>query len=85
MISTPGNFKELVGMFINMLSLLIPLIFGLALLYIVWKVVDAWIIHGDDPKKIDEGRQYAIVGVVALVIMSGVWGIVALLRSSFFG
>ena len=70
--------------FLDFISLLIPLVFSLALLLIVWRIIDAWILHADDPKKIEEGRQYALWGVLVLVVMSSVWGIVALLRSSFF-
>ena len=70
--------------FLDFISLLIPLVFSLALLFIVWRIIDAWILHADDPKKIEEGRQYALWGVLVLVVMSSVWGIVALLRSFFF-
>jgi len=33
----------------------------------------------------EEGKYVAIVGVIALVIMSGIWGILQILRSSIFG
>ena len=80
----PQNFAELVDLFLGFISLLIPLVFSLALLFIVWRVIDAWVLHADDPKKLEEGRQYALWGVLVLVVMSSVWGLVALLRSSFF-
>lgn len=81
----PRNFSELVGVFIDILSLVIPLLFGLALLVIVWRIVDAWILHAGDIKKIDEGKQYALWGVVVLVVMSSVWAILRILRGSLFG
>ncbi|MFM2381420.1 MAG: hypothetical protein RLZZ76_187 [Candidatus Parcubacteria bacterium] len=78
------NFKDLVQFFIGMVELLVPLVFGLTLLVITWKVVDTWIIHGNDAAKVEEGKNFLIVGVIALVVMSGVWGILNILQSSLF-
>lgn len=82
---TPSNFSELVADIIYLLSLGIPLIFSLTLLVIIWKVIDAWILHADDTSKLAEGRQTVLIGVIVLVVMSSVWGILAILRSSLFG
>lgn len=81
----PGNFAELVGFFIGIFELIIPFIFSLTLLVIIWKIIDSWIINADNTSKIDEGKQYVLWGVIVLVIMSSVWGILRLLRSSLFG
>ena len=81
----PRNFAELVDMFLGFIELLVPFIFSLALLVIVWKIIDSWVIHAGDVKKIDEGKQYALWGVLVLVVMSAVWAIIRLLRSSIFG
>ena len=62
MYGQPSNFAELVGVFIDILSLVIPFLFGLSLLVIIWKVIDAWIINGGDVKKIEEGRNVAVWG-----------------------
>ena len=78
------NFADVVDFFINMVELLVPLVFGLTLLVITWKVVDTWIIHGDDSAKVEEGKNFVIVGVMVLVVMSGVWGILNILQSSLF-
>lgn len=78
------NFSDLVAAFIEIITLLIPLIFGLTLLVIVWKVVDAWIISGGDETKVEEGKHIVLVGIIALVVMSGVWGILNILRYSLF-
>ena len=85
MYGQPSNFAELVGVFIDILSLVIPFLFGLSLLVIIWKVIDAWIINGGDVKKIEEGRNVAVWGIIVLVIMSGIWAILRILRSSIFG
>lgn len=81
----PRDFGELVGVFLGFISLLVPLIFSLALLVIVWRLIDAWVIHAGDTTKVEEGKKYALWGVLVLVVMSALWGLVALLRSSLFG
>lgn len=81
----PSNFAELVGQFIDILSLVIPFLFGLSLLVIIWKIVDAWIINAGDTAKIEEGRNVALWGIIVLVIMSGIWAILRILRVSVFG
>lgn len=80
----PRNFAELVDVFLSMISLIVPLIFSLALLVIVWKIIDAWVINAGDTNKIEEGKKYAVWGVLVLVVMSSIWAIVALLRNSLF-
>lgn len=76
------TFADMVGQFITILNALIPLIFALTLLVIVWKVVDAWIIGAGDQYKIEEGKKTVLIGVIALVVMSGIWGILGILQSS---
>lgn len=82
MVSTPSNFKELVAFFINFIELLVPLIFALTVLFLAWGVIRAWVINGGEPKSIDEGKKIAIAGVIALVVMIGVWGILEILKNS---
>lgn len=79
------TFNDLVNFFIEILLLAIPLIFGLTLLVIAWGVFNAWIINVGDENKVAEGRQIALAGVIALVVMSGVWGILRILQASLFG
>lgn len=81
---TPTSFANLVDIILEILSLTVPLIFSLALLVIVWKVIDAWILHAGDPNKLNEGKQYVTWGIIILVVMSGIWTILYILRSSLF-
>lgn len=85
MYGTPQTFSELVSQFIDILSLIVPVLFSLSLLFIIWKLIDAWIIHSDEPTKIQEGKTVALIGIVVLVVMSGIWGLLRILRSSVFG
>jgi hypothetical protein len=82
---TPTSFAELVGFIIGFINLLIPALFGLLFLFIMWKVIDAWIINAGNEEKRKEGSQLLIVAVLVFVLMISTWGVVALIRQSFFG
>lgn len=79
-----NNFADVVDFILNLISLVVPIIFAITLLYIVWNVIDAWIINGGEKEKIESGKNTAIVGIIALVVMSGIWGILNILRNSLF-
>ena len=82
--ATPQNFAQLVNIFLGLIGLVIPLLFGLSLIVFLWGITQAWILRGGDTTSVDKGKQIALAGVLGLVVMSGVWGIVALLRDSLF-
>lgn len=82
---TPQNFSELVGTFVGILEPVISLIFAITLLVVTWKIIDAWIIDPGNDSKLKEGREYALWGIIGLVLMSTIWAIIRLLRSSLFG
>lgn len=81
----PTSYSALVDRILELINIAIPLILGFLFLYLVWKIVDAWVINAGDENKREEGRQYAVAAVVVFVVMSIAWGIVAMLRSSIFG
>lgn len=65
--------------FIN--SVLVPLIFGLALLFFLWGVLKAFVIKGDEDSR-SEGKQYMVWAIAGLVVMVSLWGIVNLLAGA---
>lgn len=81
--AAPTDFKGLVGEFLKIIGLLIPLLFGLSLLVFLWGLANAWILNGGDETKVETGKKLALAGIIGLVVMSGVWGIVALVRTIF--
>lgn len=83
--NTPTDFKGLVNFIINFINILIPTLFALLFVYIVWKIIDAWIIHAGDEQKLEEGKQLVITSVFVFVLMISAWGIVALIKQSIFG
>ena len=83
--STPTNYQELVGFVLDFINILIPTFFGIFFLYFIWKIVDSWIISAADETKRTEGKKYAVVAVLMFVLMVSTWGIVNMLKTTFFG
>ena len=84
MTKTPTTFAELVAFFLDLINQIIPLLMGAVFVYLIWKLIDAWIIHADDTSKVEEGKTIVITGVIVFVIMVSIWGILSLLRRSLF-
>jgi len=82
---TPTTYSGLIGLFIDFINILIPAMFALVFAYLVWKIIDSWVIRAGDPNKVAEGRVYAVTAVLVLVVAVSFWGIVAIVRSSFLG
>ena len=78
------DFKDLVFTLTDLINLIIPLIFAVTLVVVVWKITQAWIIGGGDPQSVEAGKNTVLVAVIALVVMTSIWGIVRLLQSSLF-
>lgn len=63
-----GVFNEIIGV-----------LFALATVYFAWGIIQ--MIQGSgNEKKIEDGRRHMVWGIIGMVIMAGVWGIVALLK-----
>ncbi len=82
---TPTTFAGVVKFIVDFIGILIPALFGLVFLYVVWKIIDAWIIHAGDDKKLEEGKRMVTVAVLVFVLMVSTWGIVALIKTTVFG
>jgi Kef-type K+ transport system membrane component KefB len=80
--STPTDFSSLVNFFLEFVNIAITVLFALAFLVLLWKVIDAWVIHADDPSKREEGTTMAITAVLVMIVMVSIWGILALLTGN---
>jgi hypothetical protein len=81
----PTDFKSFLGIFTGIIDILVPFIFALTFLTIMWGVIKAWVIGGGATESVEKGKSIAIVGVIGFVIMLSIWGILNLLRTSIFG
>jgi uncharacterized membrane protein HdeD (DUF308 family) len=77
---TLGEFIDTITGIIG--NSIIPLIFTLAFAFFVWGVVQ-YVLNDTDETKKEKGKQFMIWGLVALTVMFGVWGLVAVLGDTF--
>lgn len=83
--AAPQTFGQVVNLLLWYLQLLIPVIFALTFIVLSWGIVKSWIMNDGNAEKVGEGKTLVLWGIIGLLVMSGIWGILALLRNSFFG
>lgn len=83
--STPTTYSGFVGLILDIINIIIPTLFGFLFVFFIWKMIDSWVIHADDPQSRENGRKYAISAVFVFVLMVSAWGIVEMIKTSFFG
>ena len=74
-----GSDGGIVGEFGNLVDIIIPVLFALALLLFVWGVINYFILGAGDEGKRETGRSYMLYAIIGLVAITAVWGIVNLL------
>lgn len=72
--------KTLLGSVRELIEILIPIAFGLAILFFFWGI--AKFIFSTGAGK-DDGKQIMVWGVLAIFVMSAIWGIVAFIGGTF--
>lgn len=82
---TPTDFESFVNVIVSFINLLIPLLFAVVFLYLMWKIIDAWILNVGDETKRSDGKKYVIAAVIAFFVMLSAWGIIAIIRNAIFG
>ena len=71
------EFIILLGSFIN--NVIMPFLFGLALLFFLWNAFRFFILEADDKGGHDNAKQLMLYGIGGFVLLVSVWGIVNLL------
>jgi hypothetical protein len=64
----------------NLLKGIIPILISIALIGFMWGVV--LYLFG---KSKDDGRTFMLWGIIALFVMTSIWGLVGILRGTLFG
>jgi len=72
-----NGFVTQIGVIVGILT---PIAFALGLLYFFWGLAQ-FILASGDPEKASEGKNKMIWGVVALFVMSTVFGLIAFIRT----
>jgi hypothetical protein len=68
------GLSDLLISFRGLLNLIIPVIFGLAIIYFFWGTVQ-FILHSGEQKSRDDGKKKMLWGIIALFVMFGIYGI----------
>src|SRR3989344_7217836 len=66
----------------NILNIVIGLLFVLVTVYFIWGVI-GYIFAGGEEKKLAEGKNHMIWGIIGMAVMAGAWGLVKILLQTF--
>lgn len=81
--ATITSLEDLLLYATDVINMIIPILFGIALLFFLWGVVK-YIKNGGEPKAREEARNFMIFGIIGLFVMVSVWGLVRVLVNTFF-
>lgn len=80
----PDNIGELFELAICLLSdYVVPFLFGLALVLFLVGIVK-YVKSGDNEEAREAGRGLMLFGIIALFVMTAVWGLVKILYATIF-
>jgi len=76
------TIQGLIGIIVGILRLLVPVVIALALLYFFWGLAK-FILRADDEAEREKGKQIMLWGIIALFVILTIWGIIAVLQTTF--
>ncbi|MFH0755478.1 MAG: hypothetical protein V1910_02315 [bacterium] len=79
--TTSSGIEGLLKWFSGILSIAIPVIFSLAVVFFIWQVF-TYAIASKEEDKI-KAKNQMIWGIVGIAVMVSIWGLVAILTSTF--
>jgi hypothetical protein len=79
--NTQKNVGGLVQLFGDLVAMLIPIASMLAILFFFYGLA-IYILHAGDPEKAAEGKSIMIWGILALFVMTSIYGIIGFLQRS---
>lgn len=85
MSETPTTYSGFVNEILTIINIVIAALLAFTFVYFIWKMIDSWILSAGDETKRADGKKYALAAIVAFVLMISTWGIVNMIRASFFG
>lgn len=77
------NFADIVGIFVNLILAIIPIVAGAALLFFFVGLVRFLFNLSGDAKAVAEGKNMMIYGGLAIFAMVSIWGILRFLSGEF--
>jgi len=77
------TFSDLINKILGYLAPIVPLILTLTMVVFIWGLAQFILASGDE-KKIESGKKLMIWGIIGFFVAVSIWGIVAVLTSTFF-
>ena len=77
-----ANIESIIDAIGRIVKSLIPITFGLALVYFFYGVAK-YILSATNQKAADEGKAIMIYGVIAIAVMASLYGLVGFLQGTF--
>jgi len=81
----PRTFSDVVDIILNINQYIVFLIFAITFIVLLWTIVNAWILNGGNQETVNKAKGTITISIIVLVIMSGIWGILAVLKSTLVG
>ena len=78
------TFKTILAVFVGILDQIVTLVMVLAVLGFIWGMI-RFIYSAGDERGRTAGKQTMVWGTLALFCMVAVWGIVKVIKTTFFG
>ncbi len=76
-----GGIQDLIRASYGIVNTLVGIAVACAVVAFLWGIAQT-ILHGDDSKARKEGRQFMMWSIVALFVMTSVWGLVRYLNDA---
>ena len=79
-----SGITEWLSAFIGLVnSTLIPVLIAAAVLFFIWNIFRYFILQSGSEDGREKAKRSAMYGILALVIILGIWGIIAILIATF--
>mgnify|MGYP001563776675 CR=1 FL=1 len=81
--AAPENFKALINVFISIINVILPLVYGLSFLYFFWGIAKYIFSAGSEEQK-KEAKNVMTWGLIAIFVLTSFFGILKLFGGAFF-
>jgi len=85
MLGNTSTFADFIDLIIGLIDGILALVIAIIVVVFMWRIFTGWFMGGGDPKGIEKGRQSAVAGIIVLTFVLGLWGLVYIVRYTFFG
>lgn len=79
------NLTDFINFFTcALMNTVVPLLVALAVVAFIYGIIQ-YFLYSDNEEKRKAGKNYIIWGIIALFVMTSIWGLVAIFSGSFLG